>query len=96
MKEVFLKLVSVARLAMAAHRGMLQLGYDNTPYFDIYGDAMDALFLLLQEKSSSLSDSVAFHVVNSDRLTIPVCAEILFNVYKENDPCNKGENADNG
>lgn len=82
-KNVLGHLACAGRKAYLLDREMHNLGYDNTPYFDIYGGIADAVYVILGEKCDF--DDSATAVFFSDRSTSDKqCADGLFGVYSRN------------
>ena len=80
MKNVFADLVNAANMAQMMDSAMKSAGYDENPYFDIYGNIADAIYTLLGEHTNTFEESVTFKVLNSTHLSVDDAAEILKSV----------------
>lgn len=77
MKKALILMVKVARKAMEHDQANVKLGYPANPFFDLYGDALDAIYYLIGENTESLKESVTYRTVHNESLTDEQCAERL-------------------
>ena len=63
------KIVTAGRTARKTNDALRELGYPDTPYFHIYGHIIDALYLLLGEKTDTLDQSITFRIMESESIT---------------------------
>lgn len=69
MKEALIRMVHVARKTMELDNMFMKLGYDNTPYFDIHGTIIDAIYHLIGERTNSLDESVTYQTIHDEDMT---------------------------
>ena len=81
-KRTLTLMVRAAREAQKFDSMLSANGYDNNPYFKIYGDIVDAVYAFLGEDTTSLDESVTGMVMSSNDLTEEQCVEILLNKYE--------------
>ena len=89
MEKLLTRLVKVARKAYKTDLALQQLGYDETPYFDIYGEILDGIYELLGEKTDTLEESYTYQfVIFNDYLPPEQAAKELMKEYriKQNRP----------
>ena len=82
-REAFEKLVSVARTAKQNDDKLMELGYTYTPYFEIYGKVMDAIWYLLGENTETLSESITYNAVNYEGYTDEERVDLLMDKFKK-------------
>lgn len=82
-KNVLSHLACAGRKAYLLDREMHNLGYDNTPYFDIFGGIADAVYVILGEKCD-FDDSATAIFFSDMRVSDTQCADGLFGVYRQN------------
>lgn len=80
-------LVSAGRKANKLNECMRELGYDNTPYADLYGEIADSIFLLVEDSDVDFQDSQTNRFLNSELFSDSRCSEELNFVYKQNNDC---------
>ena len=80
-RDALLRMYRVAK--MAKRYDEVFEGFD-TPYFRIYGEAVDAIYALIGEHTESLEESVTYHVVNATDLTDNRAAEVLMAEFGRN------------
>ena len=56
MKKLMLRLVRTARKAFEADARLREIGYETTPYWDIYCEVSDAIYDMLGENTETLND----------------------------------------
>lgn len=97
-REILRKMVTAGRTAYMCHTSMQDIGYDNTPYFDIYGEIADAIYVLIGENAQTFCESVTYLTLTNLELSIDQCVGILYLYYNTrwNQKENSMENYDNG
>ena len=81
-KSVLNELSCAGRKAFALDDEMHKLGYDNTPYYDLYGSIADAIYLILGEQCDFEESATALYM--QDRSTTDTqCADGLFAAYQQ-------------
>ena len=80
-KTVLEHLTTAGRKAYCLDREMHSLGYDNNPYFDIYGGIADAVYTILGEKCD-FDQSAASAFLSDQSTSDRQCTEGLFSVYQ--------------
>lgn len=63
------KMITVARTALTLARAMQDLGYDNSPYWDLYGNTADAIYFFIGESTPTFDVSVTYHALTDDDMT---------------------------
>lgn len=86
MKEALAKLVKAARTAKRADDALRNVGYTDTPYFDIYGDIVDGIYAMLGEKTNTLEESVTYTALSNPDMADDECADALVAKYCQNIP----------
>ena len=84
MKDALLQLVRTSRKLLKLDHALVQLGYDNSPYFEAYGSVTDAIYFLIGEKTELFSYSVTLKTIEDVNITDEECVEILLAEYKKN------------
>lgn len=77
MKETLIRMVNAARECMSADRKLQEIGFENTPLFNIYGTIADAIYYLIDEKTDTFEESMTFQVLNDETLSDEECADML-------------------
>ena len=81
-KNILESLVYAGRKAYQLNTGMRNLGYDNTPYLDIYSGIADAIYVILGETCDfEVSTTAAF--LADQNMQDSQCADGLFSVYQQ-------------
>lgn len=76
-EDAMTSLVRAAKEAQRMDQFMIQQGYGNTPYAQIYGNIADAVYHLLDENVESFGGSLAERVLEDPGLSEEQCAYIL-------------------
>lgn len=86
-REVLLRMVRSCREARKITKMMETIPeYNGEGVFEkIYGDLMDAIYLMLEERTDVLEESVTFAVINS-RMSDEDCAGVLETIMKARAP----------
>lgn len=84
-KRTLTLMVRAAREAQKFDSMLSENGYDDNPYFKIYGDIVDAVYAFLGEDAASLDESVTGRVMSRDDITEEQCVEILLNFHVSTD-----------
>lgn len=87
MKEVKDALLRVVRATMKTkhmQEKYLEIGIDDQPWFDIWGDQIDAIYALLGEHTDTLEESVTYVTMTAPYLTDERRTEMLFAEYQKN------------
>lgn len=77
MKTVFTSLVEAGQLARRTDIAMRSVGYDNTPYYDIYTSICDAIYSLVGEKAETYTGSVTYNVMEQEHISDKERAQLL-------------------
>ena len=83
-QEVLKRLVEIAVKSLNAENALQAVGFDSTPYFDIYGSAADAIYYLIGEKTNTFDESVTYTVLHSDQYSNDQRVGILMYEYERN------------
>ena len=84
MREALKRMVKIAMRCKELDKMHVALGYENTPYFDLYGDAVDAIYFLVGEHTNTLEESVTYCVLNDPDLLDEERVEKLLEAAKGN------------
>ena len=80
-RSVLSRLVKIARKTLLLSNHLGSIGYDNNPYADIYGDAADAIYYMLGERTNNFCESITYMVLTSEKITDAQRVDILLNQY---------------
>lgn len=83
-RRVLEELVEIAVSTRKMDKAFLDAGYDNTPYFDIYAGAMEAVYHLLGEETETIDESVTYEAINNDSYTNDERVDLLMEEYERN------------
>lgn len=81
-RNILESLIYAGRKAYQLNTGMCNLGYDNTPYLDIYSGIADAIYIILGE-TCNFEDSTTAAFLADQNMQDGQCAESLFSIYKK-------------
>ena len=81
-KSVLSKLTCAGRKAFVLDHEMHKLGYDNTPYNDLYGRIADVIYMILGEQCD-FHESVTALYMQDRGTTDAQCADGLFAAYQQ-------------
>ena len=76
-KKVLTHLIRAGRDARNLENVLSTLGYNETPYFNLYGDITEAMYTLLGENTESFDESITYAVMNDPLTSDEACAEEL-------------------
>ena len=76
-------MLKVANEAKKLDSVMAICGYNSTPYFTLYGDAADAINVLIGDESEIFEDTAAYKAVFSDEQW-ETRVDMLYNAYLTN------------
>lgn len=80
-KDALLRMYRVAKMAQKYEKAMDPY---ESPFTEIYGNAADAIYYLLGEKTELFTESETFNILNTVSLTEDRAVELLMNEYKKN------------
>ena len=80
-REILRKMVTAGRTAYMCHTSMQDIGYDNTPYFDIYGEIADAIYVLIGENTQTYHESITYQTLTNLDMSISECVIRLGDEY---------------
>ena len=83
-REALKKMVKVAVSARQMDDAFRDAGYQDTPYWDIYGDIMDAVYDIVGEKTATIDESVTYDAINNDSYTDRERVDLLMEEYERN------------
>ena len=76
------RIAKVADSALAVSNAMDSTGFlSGTPFFDIYGELVDAIYLLIGESAEILEDSIVYRVLHASDLTLKEKTDVLYAKY---------------
>lgn len=76
-KSVLTHLIRAGRDAIHLERTLTEIGYKETPYFNLYGDITDAIYGILDEHTDTIEESMAYAAIHDPFTPDEVCAEEL-------------------
>lgn len=82
-KCVLNHLVRASRDALHMEQTLKGLGYNETPYFHLYGEITEAIYCMLGESTETFDESVTSTTINNMYLTDEHCAQELSEYCKE-------------
>lgn len=85
MKTTFESLVKAGRMARNADFALQTLGYDNTPYADIYACINDVIYNLIGENAETFDQSETYRIMNNCNITEEQCVEKLMSAKNAKD-----------
>lgn len=80
-KNVLTHLVRAGRDALHLEETLKKLGYNETPYFNLYGEISSAIYALLNEDADTFDESMTYAAMNDIYTPDEVCAERLAEMY---------------
>lgn len=83
-KSALLGMVNAATLAKKMDKGMVELGYSETPYATLYADISDAIYQMIGEHTDRFEDSVTYTMLTAPYLDNERRAASLAYVYAKN------------
>lgn len=84
MKKTITHLIKAGRDAMHLDSTLGNIGYDGTPYFNLYGDICEALYAMLGEDTDSFEQSETYAVMHDCLMPDEMCADQLLPLYFKN------------
>ena len=88
-KRALTHLVKAGRDALHLEKTLAQLGYKETPYFNLYGEISEAMYCILEEDTDSFEESATHNAMNDIYTPDEICAEQLEEIFRNN-PRNAG------
>ena len=83
-KAVLTHLVRAARDAIHLEKVLEEIGYKDTPYFNLYGEIAEAMYCLLNENTETFTESETYNAIHDIYTPDETCAEYLENIYRCN------------
>ena len=82
-KKILTHLIKAGRDALHLERTLKQLGYSDTPYFDLYGEICEAVYCLIGEDTQTFDESLTHAAMNDIYSSDEMCAETLAAICKD-------------
>ena len=82
-KKVLTHLIRAGRDALHREKTLKEIGYRDTPYFDLYGEIADAIYCMLGEETDSFDESITHAALQDIYTSDEVCAENLASICDE-------------
>ena len=76
-KSVLTHMIRAGRDALHLEKTLTDIGYKETPYFNLYGEITDAIYALLDEQTDTIEESKAYSAVHDIYTPDEICAEEL-------------------
>lgn len=87
-KKVLTHLIRAARDAIHLERTLDDLGYKETPYYDLYGEISEAIYGIVGEDTEEFDESVTYNVLHDQFTPDELSAEQLASMIKGSDSLN--------
>ena len=75
--SVLTHLIRAGRDALHLEKTLTEIGYMETPYFQLYGEIIDAIYGILDEDTDTVEESKAYAAVHDPFTPDEICAEEL-------------------
>ena len=82
-KKVLTHLIRAGRDALNLENVLNQFGYKETPYFNLYGEIAESIYLMLGEETDSFDQSLTHAVMHDPLTSDEECAEHLARLLDE-------------
>ena len=79
-KSVLTHLIRAGRDALHLEKTLAEIGYKETPYFNLYGDITDAIYSILDEHTDTIEESMAYAAIHDPFTPDEICAEELASI----------------
>ena len=76
-KSVLTHLIRAGRDALHLEKTLTEIGYNETPYFNLYGEITDAIYGILGEQTDTIEESKAYAAIHDPFTPDEICAEEL-------------------
>lgn len=83
-KSVLTHLIRAGRDALHLEKTLTDIGYKETPYFNLYGEITDAVYAMLGEETDALEESMTHAAMHDIYTSDEQCAEQLMAMME---PC---------
>lgn len=83
-RDALVKLVKIAVSTKKMDEAFINAGYADTPYFFIYGNAVDAIYDIIGEKTATIDESVTYDAINNNSYTDSERVDLLMEEYERN------------
>ena len=90
-KRALTHLVKAGRDALHMEKTLTELGYKDTPYFNLYGEISEAMYCILEEDTDSFDKSETYNAMHDIYSSDEMCAERLAEIF-HNNPSHTGFN----
>ena len=79
-KSVLTHLIRAGRDALHLEKTLTEIGYVETPYFNLYGEITDAIYGILDEHTDTIEESKAYAAIHDPFTPDEICAEELASI----------------
>lgn len=76
-RNVLTHLIRAGRDALHLEKTLTELGYSETPYYNLYGEITDAIYGILDEDADTVEESRAYAAIHDPFTSDEICAEEL-------------------
>ena len=76
-KSVLTHLIRAGRDALHLEKTLTDIGYKETPYYNLYGEITDAIYAILDEHTDTIEESKAYAAIHDIYTPDEICAEEL-------------------
>ena len=78
--SVLTHLIRAGRDALHLEKTLTDIGYKETPYFNLYGEITDAIYGILDEQTDTIEESKAYAAIHDPFTPDEICAEELASI----------------
>ena len=76
-KKVLTHLIKAGRDSLHLEKTLCEIGYTDTPYFNLYGEICEAIYHIIGEETECLDDSATYAAIHDIYTPDETCAEYL-------------------
>lgn len=90
-ERVLSRLVRIARRSFKADVALARSGFVLTPFFNLYGEAAEAICILIGDEQDDFRDTVIARLMENKEITDEGCIAELMNFYRAKEEKNHDE-----
>ena len=76
-KKILTHLIRAGRNSLHLEHILSEIGYTETPYFNLYGEILEAIYGILDEQTDSIDQSIAYTAFHDIYTPDEICADEL-------------------
>ena len=85
-RDALLRMVRAGMKTKAMQEKYLEIGMDDQPWFDIWGDILDGIYFLIGEHTQTFEESTTYIVMDAPILSEERRVKMLYYEYEKNHP----------